>query len=104
MSSGPCQLVGPDWTGPTSRSIVGLAVLLGWPDPAGRPLELELALVGEGLERVVADSRRGLVLAALQLRRPERERPPERLRPCHDGLGRDHRLARAGLVEEADRR
>ena len=41
--------------------------LLGRPDPAGRPRERELALVGERLEHVVADRRRVLVLAALEL-------------------------------------
>src|SRR4029450_8656076 len=70
-------------TGPVDRPRRGgllFPSLLGRPDPAGRPLERELALVGERLEHVVADARRGLVLAALELRRPECQRAVEGLR------------------------
>src|SRR5262245_1761998 len=95
---------GPAWsTGPVGGSRDPSARKR--PDPAGCPLELELALVRERLEHVVADRRSVLVLAALELRRAERERPLERLRACQDLRRRDrvHVLA-AGLVEEPDRR
>ncbi len=54
---------------PSAAEVVARPSLLGRPDPAGRlRLNCELALVGERLEHVVADARRGLVLAALELR------------------------------------
>src|SRR5512143_2961138 len=98
------QPTGPESTGPVGWRLLLSGALLGRPDPAGRLRELELPLVGERLEHVVADARRGLVLAALELRRPERQRAAERLRAREDRLGCDPRLARVGLVEEPDRR
>ena len=53
---------------------------LGGPIQPDALVNWNLPCVGERLEHVVADARRGLVLAALELRRPERERALERLR------------------------
>ena len=104
--TGPARRPAPsNGTVISARRRLSPGASLQWADPAGGPLEHELALVCERLEHVVADRRRILVLAALELRRSERERAAERLRTRQDSGRRDApHVRRTGLVEEPDGR